>query len=44
MYYKLLLNIFDLIVFICGIVGFVLEKNLINFIYEIGDLDILIYF
>ncbi|XP_011417368.2 potassium voltage-gated channel protein egl-36-like [Magallana gigas] len=44
MYYKSLLNISDSIVLICGIVGFVLEKNLINFTYETGDLDILIYF
>lgn len=44
MYYKLFFNIIDLIVFVCGIVGFVLEKILIIFIYGMGDLDILIYF
>eukprot|EP00105_Crassostrea_gigas_P004222 XP_011417367.1 PREDICTED: potassium voltage-gated channel protein Shab [Crassostrea gigas] len=44
MYYKSLLNIIDSIVLVCGIVGFVLEKILINFTYGTGDLDILIYF
>ncbi|XP_062602571.1 potassium voltage-gated channel protein egl-36-like, partial [Saccostrea cucullata] len=42
-YYKSALNVIDTVVLICGILGYTLEKVLINFTYDRGDLDILVY-
>ncbi|XP_062608133.1 potassium voltage-gated channel subfamily B member 2-like [Saccostrea cucullata] len=42
-YYLSALNVIDTIVLICGILGYVLEKSLIDFTYDRGDVDILVY-
>lgn len=42
-YYKSLLNVVDTLVLVSGIIGYVLEKTMLNFTYETGDLDILVY-
>ncbi|XP_061188216.1 potassium voltage-gated channel subfamily B member 2-like [Saccostrea echinata] len=42
-YYKSALNVIDTIVLVCGILGYALEKSLIDFTFDRGDLDILVY-